>query len=35
MTNGRADKGMPPWKDVFKHQDFGNIFVYLNTVQDK
>lgn len=34
VTKGRPDKGMPSWKDVFKHQDFVNIFAYLNTVQD-
>jgi polar amino acid transport system substrate-binding protein len=35
VTNGRPTKGMPAWKDVFKHQDFVNILAYLNTVQDK
>ena len=35
VTNGRSTKGMPAWKDVFKHQDFVNILAYLNTVQDK
>ena len=35
VTNGRPAKGMPAWKDVFKHQDFVNILAYLNTVQDK
>jgi len=35
VTTGRPEKGMPPWKDVFKHQDFVNILTYLNTVQDK
>jgi polar amino acid transport system substrate-binding protein len=35
VTNGRPTKGMPAWKDVFKHQDFVNILAYLNTVQEK
>jgi polar amino acid transport system substrate-binding protein len=35
VTQGRLAKGMPSWKDVFKHQDFVNILAYLNTVQDK
>lgn len=35
VTDGRPAKGMPPWKDVFKHQDFVNILTYLNTVQEK
>ncbi len=35
VTSGRPAKGMPPWKDVFKQQDFVNILAYLNTVQDK
>ena len=35
VTNGRPAKGMPPWKDVFKQQDFVNILAYLNSVQDK
>ncbi|MEO8119241.1 MAG: transporter substrate-binding domain-containing protein [Rhodoferax sp.] len=35
VTEGRPAKGMPPWKDVFKQQDFVNILTYLNTVQDK
>jgi ABC-type amino acid transport substrate-binding protein/mono/diheme cytochrome c family protein len=35
VTNGRPAKGMPSWKDVFKHEDFVNIFAYLQSVQDK
>ena len=35
VTNGRPAKGMPSWKDVFKHEDFVNIFSYLQTVQGK
>jgi len=35
VTNGRPTKGMPAWKDVFKHQDFINILSYLKTVQEK
>jgi polar amino acid transport system substrate-binding protein len=35
VTEGRPAKGMPAWKDVFKHQDFVNILAYLNTVQEK
>jgi len=35
VTDGRPTKGMPPWKDVFKEQDFVNILTYLNTVQEK
>lgn len=35
VATGRPDKGMPPWKDVFKQQDFVNILTYLNTVQDQ
>ena len=35
VTNGRPSKGMPTWKDVFKHEDFVNILAYLHTVQDK
>lgn len=35
VTNGRPEKGMPAWKDVFKQRDFVNILAYLNTVQDK
>ena len=35
VTNGRPSKGMPSWKDVFKHQDFVDIFAFLNTLQDK
>ncbi len=35
VTNGRPAKGMPTWKDVFKHQDFVNILAYLKTLQDK
>ena len=35
VTNGRAAKGMPAWKDVFKEQDFINILTYLKTVQEK
>lgn len=35
VTNGRPTKGMPAWKDVFKHQDFVNILAFLNTVQEK
>lgn len=34
-NNGRPSKGMPAWKDVFKHEDFVNILAYLKTVQDK
>jgi polar amino acid transport system substrate-binding protein len=34
-TDGRPSKGMPAWKDVFKHEDFVNILAYLKTVQDK
>jgi polar amino acid transport system substrate-binding protein len=34
VTDGRPTKGMPPWKDVFKHEDFVNILAYLKTVQD-
>ena len=35
VTNGRPAKGMPAWKDVFKHEDFVNILSYLRTVQEK
>jgi polar amino acid transport system substrate-binding protein len=35
VTEGRPSKGMPTWKDVFKHEDFVNILAYLNTVQEK
>lgn len=35
VTNGRPTKGMPAWKDVFKHQDLVNILSYLQTVQEK
>jgi ABC-type amino acid transport substrate-binding protein/cytochrome c5 len=35
VTEGRPTKGMPAWKDVFKHQDFVNVLAYLNTVQEK
>jgi ABC-type amino acid transport substrate-binding protein len=34
VTNGRPTKGMPTWKDVFKHQDFLDILAYLKTVQE-
>jgi ABC-type amino acid transport substrate-binding protein/cytochrome c5 len=34
VINGRPAKGMPTWKDVFKHQDFVNILAYLKTVQE-
>jgi mono/diheme cytochrome c family protein len=34
VTNGRPAKGMPSWKEVFKPEDFVDIFAYLNTVQD-
>jgi mono/diheme cytochrome c family protein len=34
VTQGRPTKGMPAWKDVFKHQDFVNILAYLKTVQE-
>ena len=33
VTSGRPSKGMPPWKDVFKHEDLVNILAYLKTVQ--
>jgi polar amino acid transport system substrate-binding protein len=35
VTDGRPTKGMPAWKEVFKHQDFINILSYLKTVQEK
>lgn len=35
VNNGRPSKGMPAWKDVFKHQDFVNILGYLKTLQEK
>jgi len=35
VTNGRPAKGMPAWKDVFKQEDFVNIFAYLQTVQEQ
>jgi ABC-type amino acid transport substrate-binding protein len=35
VTNGRPAKGMPAWKDVFKHEDFVNILSYLKTLQEK
>lgn len=35
VTQGRPSKGMPSWKDVFKHEDFVNILAYLNTLQEK
>ena len=35
VTNGRPAKGMPAWKDVFKHEDFVNILAYLKSVQEK
>lgn len=34
VVNGRPTKGMPTWKEVFKHQDFVNILAYLRTVQE-
>lgn len=34
VTEGRPSKGMPAWKDVFKHQDFVDILAYLKTVQE-
>lgn len=34
VTNGRPTKGMPTWKDVFKHQDFLDILAFLKTVQE-
>jgi polar amino acid transport system substrate-binding protein len=34
VTDGRPAKGMPTWKDVYKHQDFINILGYLKTVQE-
>jgi polar amino acid transport system substrate-binding protein len=34
VIDGRPTKGMPTWKDVFKHQDFVNILSYLKTVQE-
>jgi mono/diheme cytochrome c family protein len=34
VTVGRPTKGMPAWKDVFKHEDFVNILAYLRTVQE-
>ena len=35
VTNGRPSKGMPAWKEVFKHEDFIDILSYLKTVQEK
>jgi ABC-type amino acid transport substrate-binding protein/cytochrome c553 len=35
VTEGRPSKGMPSWKEVFKHQDFVDILAYLKTVQEK
>jgi polar amino acid transport system substrate-binding protein len=35
VNQGRPAKGMPAWKDVFKHQDLVNILAYLNTLQEK
>jgi polar amino acid transport system substrate-binding protein len=34
VIDGRPAKGMPTWKDVYKHQDFINILGYLKTVQE-
>ena len=34
VTEGRPSKGMPAWKNVFKHQDFVDILAYLKTVQE-
>ena len=35
VVNGRPTKGMPTWKEVFKHEDFANILAYLRTVQEQ
>ena len=35
VVNGRPTKGMPAWKEVFKHEDFANILGYLRTVQER
>jgi len=34
VHDGRPSKGMPAWKEVFGDDELGNVFVYLQTVQE-
>lgn len=33
IKNGRADKGMPVWKDILKDQEFNDVIAFLTTLQ--
>jgi polar amino acid transport system substrate-binding protein len=34
VHEGRPSKGMPAWKEVFGDDELGNVFAYLQTVQE-